>query len=100
MPEAVALIAGGDNDTTGVRLMQLSCGGFKVELMQPLHDDSLVAKRLARHGPGFHHLTFFVDDLVQTVDDLAAAGVATIGTNPASPHWRGRPPGHARTCAT
>jgi methylmalonyl-CoA epimerase len=97
MPEAVALfagmlgatlIAGGDNDVTGIRLMHLSCGGFKIELMQPLRDDSLIAPRLARYGPGFHHLTFMVDDLPETIEDLAAAGVATVGTNLASPHWR------------
>ncbi|HEX9527380.1 MAG TPA: VOC family protein [Streptosporangiaceae bacterium] len=63
MSEAIALfagvlgatlIAGGDNDLTGIRLMQLSCGGFKIELMQPLRDDSVIAPRLARTGPGLH----------------------------------------------
>jgi methylmalonyl-CoA/ethylmalonyl-CoA epimerase len=82
------LIAGGDNDGTGIRLMQLSCGGFKVELMQPLRDDSLISPRVAKHGPGFHHLTFVVDDIVETIDDLAAVGVGTVGTNLASANWR------------
>lgn len=83
-----SLIAGGDNDLTGIRLMHLSCGGFKIELMQPLRDDSLITARLAKYGPGFHHLTFMVDDLPQTIEDLTAAGVATVGTSLASPHWR------------
>jgi methylmalonyl-CoA/ethylmalonyl-CoA epimerase len=82
------LISGGDNDRTGIRLMQLSCGGFKIELMQPLRDDSLIVPRLAKHGPGFHHVTFLVDDLVETIDGLAAAGVGCVGTNLASPNWR------------
>jgi methylmalonyl-CoA/ethylmalonyl-CoA epimerase len=70
------LISGGDNDSTGIRLMQLACGGFKVELMQPLRGDSLISPRLATYGPGFHHLTFAVDDIVATIDDLAElAGV-------------------------
>jgi methylmalonyl-CoA epimerase len=97
MPEAAALfvgvlgatlIAGGDNDLTGIRLMHLSCGGFKIELMQPLRDDSLIAPRLTKYGPGFHHLTFMVDDLPETIEDLAVAGVGTVGTNLASPNWR------------
>jgi hypothetical protein len=82
------LISGGDNDRTGIRLMQLSCGGSKVELMQPLRDDSLISSRLATHGPGFHHMTFVVDDVVETMDDLAAAGVGTVGTSLASANWR------------
>jgi methylmalonyl-CoA/ethylmalonyl-CoA epimerase len=82
------LIAGGDNDRTGVRIMQLSCGGFKIELMQPLHGNSLISPRLATHGPGFHHLTFVVDDVVETIGDLAAAGVGTVGTSLASANWR------------
>jgi methylmalonyl-CoA/ethylmalonyl-CoA epimerase len=82
------LLSGGDNDKTGIRLMQLSCGGFKVEFMQPLRDDSLISARLAKHGPGFHHLTFVVDDIAETIDDLAAVGVGTVGANLASPNWR------------
>jgi methylmalonyl-CoA/ethylmalonyl-CoA epimerase len=97
MPAAAALFAGvlgatllsgGDNDRTGIRLMQLSCGGFKVELMQPLRDDSPISPRLAKYGPGFHHLTFVVDNIVETIDDLAAAGVGTVGANLASANWR------------
>jgi methylmalonyl-CoA/ethylmalonyl-CoA epimerase len=82
------LICGGDNDLTGIRLLQLACGGFKVELMQPLRDDSLISARLAGHGSGFHHMTFLVDDLVQTIDDLSATGVATVGVDLASANWR------------
>jgi methylmalonyl-CoA/ethylmalonyl-CoA epimerase len=82
------LLAGGDNDSTGIRLMQFSCGGFKIELMQSIRDDSILASRLANRGPGFHHMTFMVDDLVQTISDLETAGIETLGTNLASVNWR------------
>jgi methylmalonyl-CoA/ethylmalonyl-CoA epimerase len=82
------LLAGGDNDRTGLRLMQLACGGFKVELMQPVRDDSLISRWLAKHGPGFHHMTFVVDDVEEAVAGLEAAGVGTVGTNLASENWR------------
>jgi len=82
------LLAGGDNDTTGTRLMHLALGGFKIELMQPLRDDSLIAARVAEHGPGFHHLTFVVDDVDATARDLQQAGGRTVGTDLSSPRWR------------
>src|SRR5207244_10189058 len=83
-----SLIAGGDNHLTGVRLMQLACGGFKLELMQPLRPDSLIAPQLAKSGPGFHHMTFLVDDLPETIGALDAAGAPTVGTDLPSPRWR------------
>lgn len=82
------LIAGGDNDQTGTRLIHIQCGGFKLELMQPLRADTPVAARLDKHGPGFHHLTFVVDDLLETIDGLEWAGHTTTGTLLDSPHWR------------
>lgn len=82
------LLSGGDNDDSGIRLMHLRCGGFKIELLQPLRDDSPIAARLRTNGPGFHHLTFVVDDLVETIDAFHERGVATVGTDLSSPRWR------------
>ena len=59
-------IAGGDNDDTGIRLVHLRLPGFKLELMQPLRADSFLQRHLDERGPGFHHMTFFVDDLRTT----------------------------------
>jgi methylmalonyl-CoA/ethylmalonyl-CoA epimerase len=81
-------IAGGDNDDTGVRLMHLMLPGFKLELMQPLREGSLVSRSLETRGPGFHHMTFFVDDVLTTVDALEAGGFRTTGTAVDSANWQ------------
>lgn len=81
------LLSGGDNEETGARLMQLSCGGFKVELMQPLSDSSVLAKHLRKRGEGFHHMTFMVDDVPQTIDGLDAMGLSAVGTDLGSADW-------------
>jgi methylmalonyl-CoA/ethylmalonyl-CoA epimerase len=80
-------ISGGDNDLTGIRLMHLMLPGFKLELLQPLRGDSLLARSLERRGPGFHHMTFFVDDVAATVDALEADGFQTTGTDLSSQAW-------------
>jgi methylmalonyl-CoA/ethylmalonyl-CoA epimerase len=80
-------ISGGDNDETGIRLAHLAFPGLKVELLQPLRSDSLVAESLRRNGPGFHHLTFIVDDVMATERGLRARGWTTTGTDVSSPAW-------------
>lgn len=81
------MLFGGDNDVTGVRILKLELGGFRIELMEPLRGDSLLAEHLGRRGEGFHHLTFMVDNVAQTVTDLAEAGLAAVGTDVSSSHW-------------
>jgi methylmalonyl-CoA/ethylmalonyl-CoA epimerase len=80
-------LTGGDNDETGIRLVHLQLPGMKLELLQPLRDDATVARSLERRGPGFHHLTFFVDDVPQTVGALEAHGLPTTGTDTTTPAW-------------
>ena len=82
-----SLMYGGDNDVTGARILKLDLAGFRIELMQPLRDDSLLAAHLERRGEGFHHLTMMVDDVAETVTDLAAAGLTPVGTDTTSPVW-------------
>jgi methylmalonyl-CoA/ethylmalonyl-CoA epimerase len=81
------LLSGGDNDETGIRLMQIACGGFKVELMQPVRSDSTLARHLAKRGEGLHHLTFMVDDIPSTIVSLGELGYETVGTDNSSRDW-------------
>lgn len=82
-----SMLSGGDNDETGTRLMQVRCGGFKVELMQPLRADSGLADHLVKRGEGFHHMTFMVDDVPETVSSLTELGYGTVGTDLSSDDW-------------
>jgi methylmalonyl-CoA epimerase len=81
-------LTGGDDDGTGMRLVHLALDGLKLELLQPLRPDAPLQAYLDSRGPGFHHLTFFVDDLPSTITDLESAGFAMRGVDLASPHWR------------
>jgi methylmalonyl-CoA/ethylmalonyl-CoA epimerase len=81
-------ISGGDNDETGIRLVHLKYPGFKLELMAPLRPNTFLQPHLDRRGPGFHHLTFFVDDLVTTVGGLEAAGIRMTGTDVSASAWK------------
>jgi len=81
-------VLGGDNDETGNRVVHLALGGFKVELLQPLVPDNLLARTIERRGEGFHHVTFVVDDVAEAINALGEAGVATTGTDLDNPIWR------------
>lgn len=81
------MVFGGDNDVTGVRIVKLALADFRIELMQPLRDDSLLAAHINRRGEGFHHLTFMVDDVAQTVTDLEKSGLTAVGTDVTSSLW-------------
>jgi len=53
-----------------------------VELLAPLRDDSGVARFLAKHGPGIHHICYEVDDIEQRLTWLKDHGVALIDEQP------------------
>lgn len=53
-------------------------GESRIELLEPLVDDSPVAKFLDSRGPGIHHLCFEVDDVDAESERLRAAGVRLL----------------------
>ncbi len=82
------LVYGTDDDERAIRTMQLLVDGrSKIELMEPITADSLLAAHLDRRGEGFHHLTVRVGDLHRVIGDLSAIGVRTVGTDTADPAW-------------
>lgn len=66
----------------GVKIAFLPVGDSEVELIQPLDDDSGVAKYLRKKGPGMHHLCFEVEDIQERLRDLESQGVRLIDQEP------------------
>jgi len=61
-----------------VRLSMVPVGESRIELLEPLSDDSPIAKFLAKRGEGLHHVALHVDDLSGTVERLKANGTRLI----------------------
>jgi methylmalonyl-CoA epimerase len=66
----------------GVRAASLKIGAGRVELLEPLGDDTPVGRFLASRGPGMHHVAYEVDDLGATLAELAEAGAQLIDDRP------------------
>lgn len=68
-----------------VRLVFLSTGpapSARIELIEPLNDESGVARFLAARGEGLHHVCLRSDDLPADLASLAAAEAELIDTTP------------------
>jgi catechol 2,3-dioxygenase-like lactoylglutathione lyase family enzyme len=78
----------------GYRPMQVHLGdatsGMKVELLEPwrAQENDFLDRFVTRHGDGPHHLTFKVDDLERTLDDVASAGLDAVGVDLSFPIWK------------
>jgi methylmalonyl-CoA/ethylmalonyl-CoA epimerase len=66
----------------GVDAALLDVGDGHLELIAPLGPETGVAKFLAKHGPGLHHLAYRVDDIDAALASLSAAGVRLIDEQP------------------
>lgn len=71
-----------DLPSDGVRIAFLLTGESKLELVQPTDQSTGVARFLARHGEGFHHVCYEVPHLAETLTRLAIDGVELIDTVP------------------
>lgn len=80
---------GGDLDDRSMRTVQLAYpGGAKVELLEPTAPDAGLTRFLEDRGPGIHHMTVVVKDVVAVIEELTAAGFELTGTRLGSPRWR------------
>jgi methylmalonyl-CoA epimerase len=69
-------------DEQGVRAVSLRIGEGRVELLEPLGEDTPVGRFLAKRGPGMHHVAYEVNDLDATLAELAGAGADLIDEHP------------------
>jgi methylmalonyl-CoA/ethylmalonyl-CoA epimerase len=60
----------------------LPLAGAEVELVMPTTDDSGIAKYLAKHGPGMHHLCLEVDNIEGMLLHLKQKKIRLINEEP------------------
>jgi methylmalonyl-CoA/ethylmalonyl-CoA epimerase len=72
----------GTVEQQGVRAASIRIGEGRVELLEPLGEDTPVGRFLAKRGPGMHHVAYEVEDVEATIGELASAGADLIDERP------------------
>ncbi len=65
-----------------VKVAFLDLGDVRLELIQPMTDNSGVARYLQKRGPGMHHVCLQVPDLDAKMKELLAKGCQLINETP------------------
>ena len=65
-----------------VRAHCIPAGDSALELLEATDEESPIAKYIARRGPGLHHITLRVDDIVAALARLKSRGVRLIDDTP------------------
>jgi len=62
----------------GVRVALLPAGESRIELLEPLGDQSVIQKFLDSKGEGIHHLCFCVQNLAQKLQELSGTDLRIV----------------------
>lgn len=65
-----------------VKVALLKAGDATLELLEPLDQESPIAKHLQKRGQGIHHLAFKVDNIEKTLEQFKNKGVTLIDEEP------------------
>jgi methylmalonyl-CoA epimerase len=66
----------------GVKAVLLEVGEGHVELIEPLSQESGVAKFIERYGEGLHHVAYQTDDIDTALQQVRSAGLRLIDEEP------------------
>tara|TARA_B100000949_G_C14030622_1_gene345284 strand:+ start:192 stop:599 length:408 start_codon:yes stop_codon:yes gene_type:complete len=69
-------------DSQSVRAHFLNVGSASLELLEGMDVDSPIARFVSRRGPGLHHITLCVDDIVEALSLLKDRGVQLVDEAP------------------
>jgi len=61
-----------------VNVAMLPAGGPRIELLEAISDNSVIARFIEKRGEGLHHIALKVPDLVATVNRLKSLGARLL----------------------
>jgi methylmalonyl-CoA/ethylmalonyl-CoA epimerase len=65
-----------------VKVAFLKTGESRIELLEPLSQQSVIAKFIKKRGEGIHHIALRVDNITERIDDLNRNGIEMIHNQP------------------
>lgn len=65
-----------------VRVAFIDAGNVKLELLEPMDNESAIFKFLEKKGEGIHHIAFGVVDIEQRMEELREKGVRLLSDEP------------------
>ena len=74
-PSNEELLAGKD---FCVKVATVEMGGIKLELLQPLNEESILAEFLRTKGEGLHHIAFSVSNFDEVTSKLRVQGIEIL----------------------
>jgi len=66
----------------GVRVALLPVGESRIELLEPVSEETPVGRFIAKRGEGLHHICYEVDGLDSKLKELSARGVRLLDGYP------------------
>jgi methylmalonyl-CoA epimerase len=72
----------GRDEGEGLRAANVLVGEARIELLEAQHDETPIAKFIARRGPGMHHVAYAVDDIDSELELMKAGGAELIDEKP------------------
>ena len=62
-----------------LRVSMVHVGNAVIELLEPIGDQSVIAKFLKKKGEGFHHICYNVDDIHAEIENVKSKGLEVLG---------------------
>ncbi|MEP6512535.1 MAG: methylmalonyl-CoA epimerase [Parafilimonas sp.] len=69
-------------ESENVRTAFLKTGETKIELIESMQPDGVIAKYIEKRGEGLHHIAFEVDDINAEMKRLASEGFQLLSSTP------------------
>jgi len=66
-------------ESEGVKLAILHLENGRIELMQPMHDESPIKKFLDQKGQGLHHMALQTNNIEDEVERMEGCGIQFLG---------------------
>ncbi|MEH7886846.1 methylmalonyl-CoA epimerase [Bacillus sp. JJ1609] len=69
-------------DSEKVKVAFLKAGDTKLELLEPISEESAIAKFIEKRGEGIHHVALGVESIQERINDMKENGIRMIQDAP------------------